>query len=136
MARKRDYKKELEQRNAKARKLGYSSYQALRRALEKGKVQRSGDRIVGKVDRRPLYVRAGFNTPQEYMQAQRENKDWAKKHGKVPVTQNPIKGFEKEYNVAFVKHPNKNKMLDMRYYLVDATGIYTAAEFDRKYLKK
>lgn len=134
--RKRNYARELEQRNAKAQALGYSSYNALRRALEKGKVARSGEKIVAKADHRPLYKRAGFDTPQEYMAAQRENKEWIKKHAKSAVTKNPIKGFEKEYNTAFVQYPNSNKMLDMEHYLVDVTGIYTKAQFDRKYLNK
>ena len=134
----RDYKGENRRRNDRARALGYPSYAAMRRALETGKIQRTDGKVQSSTefDRRPLYKRAGFNTPQEYMQTQRENKDWAKKHAQAVTTKNPIKGFEKEYNIAFVKHPNKNKLLDMKAYLVDATGIYTAAQFDRKYLKK
>lgn len=126
-----------ERRNARARSMGYANYWALRRALESGKVERKQDKIVARSNsKEPLYKRAGFDSPQDYMQNQREIKEWIKEHAQSPVTKNPIKGYEKDFSKAFVLKKNPDKMVDMRHYMVDVAGVMTGPQFDRKYLNK
>ena len=144
MARKpRDYKAELERRNARARGLGYSSYRSLRSALERGKVRRnnSGVEFVPSESnpRDPGYKRAGWDTPQEYTQMQRENKDWQKSHShgfRSSLPPNASPEIQRAYYDAYVRGKNKDRLLDMRHYIVDVLGTMTGKEFDKKYLKK
>lgn len=148
MARNRNYSRELAQRNAKAQKLGYSSYNRLRKGLEHGKVQRSSDGSLEAVpdkgtDRRHAYVRAGFEDSKEgakaYAKMQRSNEAWSKAHShifgsKYQPTDSPEN--QRVYYDAFVRGKNEDKLLDMRHYLVDIRGTMTGPEFDRKYFKK
>lgn len=143
--RERDYRKELAQRNAKAQRLGYSTYRQLRNALASGKVVRGNDDSIEFPRKRfrHAWVQAGFpNTEEgklEYAQMQRENREWIKNHSHSIRTELPRGAspeVQKAFHDAFVKGKNPDRLLDMKHFLVDIKGTMSAAEFDRKYLKK
>ena len=142
MARRRDYKKEHEQRNAKARELGFSNYNALRSALKKGKVQRSAKGVQFAPSKRiaqRAYQRAGWETPEEYTFMQKENRDWQKQHSHSARSAQIVGSSpeaQRAYYDAYVKGRNPDRLLDMKHYIVDVRGLMTGAEFDRKYFKK
>lgn len=148
MARNRNHKRELAQRNAKAQSLGYADYNRLRRAIEKGKVRRGADGNLeavpdNSIDRRHAYVRAGFEDSKEgakaYAKMQRSNEAWSREHSHVfgsKYQPSDTPEHQRDYYEAFVRGKNQDKLLDMRHYLVDIRGTMTGPEFDRKYFKK
>lgn len=142
MARNRDYRKELEQRNAKARELGFENYRTLRKALESGKVQRGNEGIEfttsRSTSREPGYRRAGWNTPQEYTAMQKANREWQQKHShsirsELPRGASPE--MQRRYYNTYVLDKNPDRLIDIREWNIDL-GFMTPAQFDRKYFKK
>lgn len=147
MPRSRDYRSEYQKRNDAAKALGFRSYSAYRRALESGKIVRSGNSfnvaVPSDIIRLPRYKQAGFNTTAEYNEALKETKQWLKDHAKDEKLlyakdhlNNPIV-LQSVYKGWVKKNPLPGeRAANIEFFLTTATGFYSTRQWKEKYAKR
>lgn len=143
----RNYREEERLRNERARALGFRSRAEQRGAIKRGEVP---DVKTGKAlgPAKPIYVKAGFSSPQAYRRARKEAGKWSDKHSRNIVSKyrpgskhRSPEAFRAYYD-AYVNNRTSvgsgevdtdERMLGLRWYLMEYEGYDMAQVYDTPY---